>query len=124
VATTVPFPLTTLDVGSHDFGPAPVADTTTSATLVIDRTPASGFNSQPSTTQASIQVMQSNDGGVTWKLEAAADIEGGIITDRHGNTLTQSSVTVGLDPGTSRQMKATVVVSGAAVAVSGSLTIS
>ena len=54
----------------------------------------------------------------------AAGIIGGQYTDPHtGLPYAQSSVAVSLDPGTSRQVKATVVVSGASVAVSGSLTI-
>jgi hypothetical protein len=120
----IAIPLTTLAVGTQDFGPAAVADADSSAALVTDRTPANGFNSQPASTTASIQVMQSGDGGATWDLRAAAGIAGGLYPAPHGGNYLQSTVTVALAPGTGRQVKATVVVAGASVAVSGSLTIS
>lgn len=128
MAGTTTIPLTALAVGSHDFGPVAVADTDSQAVLSVDRTVSKGatqgFNGQPATTQASIQVQQSNDGGTTWKLEAAADIIGGLLTNpKTGQPYTASTLTISLDPGTSRQVKATIVVSGANVAAAGSLTI-
>lgn len=124
MATTIPIPLTTLSVGTHDFGPAAVADNLATATLSIDRTVAGGFNATPAA-QASIQVNQSNDGGTTFIFDGGGAMAGGGITNpRTGLPFTASSVTIPLAPGTGRQVKATVVVSGSSVAVSGSLTVS
>jgi hypothetical protein len=128
MAGTLTIPLVTLTVGTHDFGPRAVADADTQALITVDRTVTNGgvqgFNGQPASTVASVQVQQSGDGGATWKLVAAADIVGGVYTSNHGTTYTSSTVQVGFDPGTGRQAKATIVVSGASVAVAGSLTIS
>jgi hypothetical protein len=130
MAATITVPLTTLTTGTHNYpatGGASVADTDTSALLTIDRTvkngSVQGFNGQPATTQAQIQVYQSDDGGSTWVLLISGTVEGGAYTDAHGNTVTTSSVGVTFNPGTGRLARAAVVVSGASVAVSGSLAI-
>ena len=124
MAGTTNIPLTSLAPGTYDFGPASLADGDRMATLSVDRTVAGGFNSQPATTQAEIGVYQSNDSGATWFLLASATMEGGSFTDRHtGQPYTQSSVTVPLQPGTGRQGKAHIIISGATVAVQGSLVI-
>jgi hypothetical protein len=129
MATTVSIPLTVLSVGTHDFGPAAVADTDTQAVLTVDRTVSKGnvqgFNNQPSTTTADIQIYQSNDGGATWQLLIDGLMVGGTFNNaKTGQVATTSSVTIDFNPGTSRQAKASIVVSGASVAVSGSLTTS
>jgi hypothetical protein len=125
--TTVTIPLTTVTVGTHNFGPAPIADTDTAITLSIDRTvkngPVQGFNGQPATTTAQIETFQSNDGGATWQNLADNTITGGIFT-KGGVQINTDHVITQLNPGTSRQVQATVIVSGASVAVAGSLTTS
>lgn len=124
MATTIPIPLTTLAAGPHDFGPAAIADNLASATLTVDRTVAGGFNATPAA-QASIQVMQSGDGGATFRMVGAGGVEGGSVTNpRTGSPFTASSIVIQLFPGAGRQVKATIVVSGSSVAVSGSLAIS
>ena len=123
--TTVDIPLTTLAPGSYDSGSANLADTYVQAVLSIDRTVANGFNSKSATTQAAISVYQSDDGGATWILLASATLEGGSYINHHtGLPYTESSVTVPLQPGTGRQGKANVTISGSSVAVQGSLVIS
>lgn len=123
--TTVNIPLVTLQVGSHDFGPASLADSDTRAILTISRIVAGGFNAKPATTQAAISIWQSGDGGATWDLLVSADIIGGSYINRHtGLPYTASSVSIPFQPGTGRQVKANVTVSGASVAVQGSLVIS
>lgn len=123
MSTTVPIPTTTLTVGPHDVAPVTVGAAVVQVLLTIDRTVANGFNSQPATTKANIQVQQSDDNGATWWMIAAADIVGGVYQDKHGVNYTKSTLTVSLAPAPSRQLKATIVVSGASVAVAGSLTI-
>jgi len=120
MAGTVNIPLTTLTVGSHVYGPAAVADTDSKVTLTIDRTVASGFNATPAAA-ASIECWQSGDGGSTWQNLAKAGIAGGTQLDKNGQPFAVSSVTVGFSPGTGRQARAVIVVSGASVAVQGSL---
>lgn len=121
--TTVTIPLTTLPVGSRDFGPATVADTATDIVLVIDRTVAGGFNSLTAATTMDLRMFQSGDGGATWQLICGAGIVGGTYTGLDGAVITQSSVEAPLGAGTGREVKATLVVAGTSVAASGTLTI-
>ena len=124
MASTFTIPLTTLAVGAHDFGPAPVPDGDTTITLVIDRTVAGGFNSQPGTTQAAVAVSQSGDGGVTWQgLAGMGPIIGGSFTSaKTGLPVTSERLFTQFSPGTGRVARATVTVAGAGVAVAGTLT--
>lgn len=116
--------------GSYLYGPATVAGTDTTATISIDRTATSGgtagFSAQPDTTEADLIVEQSNDSGQTWLQTASAHIVGGPITYNDPNTgalvtLTVSSLQVSYFPGTGRQMRARVAVTGAPVAITGTL---
>ena len=123
MAGTTNIPLTTLAVGSHDFGPAAIADSDISVKLVIDRTVPNGLNSQPATTVISVALAQSNDGGVTWQnLASGGGIEGGSYIGKTGTTITQSTLFTYFAVGVSRQVKATVTVAGAPVAVAGTVT--
>jgi hypothetical protein len=131
VAGTLTIPLTTLAVGAHTFPPAggaSVADGDSLVRLSIDRTvkngSVQGFNGQPATTTALIYAYQSNDGGATWKWIAGDQVTGGIYTSPKTGQENTDYVEVGLDPGTGRLVRATVTVSGAAVAVAGALTTS
>lgn len=129
MAGTMTIPLTTLPVGTQHFpasGGFSLADTDTEAQLTIDRTVAGGFNSAPATTEAAIEVDQSNDGGSTWFQLAATTFFGGIYQTKAngGGQLNANGFTVTPAPGTGRLARATVTISGAAVAVAGSLVIS
>lgn len=125
MAATLNIPLTTLPVGTRRFGPANLADSDTLAVITIDRTVTGGLNAAPGTTQVVILVEQSSDGGTTWFPRASTSMAGGIFTDRGtGGTLTANDVGVTLEAGTGRQARAAVTVSGAPVAVAGSLVIS
>lgn len=124
MAGTTNIPLTTLAVGPHTFpasGGMAVADSDTLVRLSIDRTVVNGFNTQPATTTALIYTYQSSDGGTTWKWIAGDQITGGIYSSAKTGQENTDYVEVNLDPGTGRLVKATVTVSGAAVAVAGSL---
>jgi len=137
MAGTVTIPLTTLTVGRHDF-PAngqgvAVADTDTLIVLAVDRTVTNGgvqgFDQQPPSTAAEILAEQSNDGGANWFLAVGGTVTGGHLVNPpppkgDGGTTLQSVVRVPVYPGTGRRVRASVTVSGAQVAVSGSLTIS
>jgi hypothetical protein len=119
--TTVNIPLTTLPVGVRDFGPAPIADTDTSATFTIDRTVAAGLKSVSPTVNVNLTVYQSDDGGVTWFELGGGDFPGGDLgTAKFANT---AQVQCWFQPGTGRQARAHVIVTGGSVAVQGSLTI-
>lgn len=134
---TVNIPLSRLAVGEHQYPPGgggvPVADSDSLITLSIDRTVSQGqtqgFDGQPATTTAEITAWQSNDGGGSWFLAVAGTVLGGhiVTTDRNGNVLGTaqfSKVEVPVYPGTGRQVRASVTVAGATVAVAGSLTTS
>jgi hypothetical protein len=124
---TVTIPLAVLTAGSHEFGPAAVADADSRVRLDVDRTVSKGatqgLNGQPATTLVSIQASQSGDGGATWVLLTAAGLAGGSYTDPDSGLFTQSSVFVTLLPGTGRQAKAAIV-TNTSVAVAGTLTTS
>lgn len=122
MASTLTIPLVTLQIGSLDFGPSAAADSENSLVLTIDRTVTGGLNSLTAATTINISVWQSNDSGVTWSEVGAFGTTGGTFTDHHtGLARTTSTMTTNLQPGTSRQLKATVVVGGTAVAVAGTL---
>jgi hypothetical protein len=117
---TVPIPLSTLPTGARTFGPAAVADTDTGFTLTVDRTVPGGLTATPAA-RISLAVEQSDDGGATWYPIAAAGIDGGAVPDKTGGTATSSRVFSTWSPGASRQARAVITVTGAAVAVAGSL---
>jgi len=123
VPSTFTIPLTTVAVGTRTFGPATLADTDTLVTLTIDRTVTGGFNSQPASTTARISIEQSNDGGSTWNELAATTFFGGVLTMHGGLPVNSNDVGVFLFPGTGRRGRAVVTITGAAVAVAGSLAI-
>jgi hypothetical protein len=128
MAGTVTIPLTTLPVGAHAFGPAAAADSDHGVLLTVDRTVTGGFNSQPASTTADYRADQSADGGVTWVLIAGGTMGGGTVAAVQpprgpGGTMGTSTVSADMLPGTGRQVRAVVTVSGAPVAVAGTLTI-
>lgn len=124
--TTLPLPLTTLGVGEREYGPVSVDDTVVRATLTVDRTVTDGgvqgLNGQPASTKVEIGVWQTSDGGVSWQFRASAGLIGGVYTNA-GNPYVESNVSVDLTPGAGRRVKAVVTVTGASVAVAGSLTV-
>lgn len=120
---TFNIPLTTLQVGTQDFGPVTVADTDTLILLTIDRTVANGFNSKTPATTCRISIFMSSDGGNTWDELAATTFSGGIASN-HAGQINANDVGVFLHPGTNRQTRAEVVTGGTSVAVQGSLVIS
>lgn len=132
MASTFPIPLTTLPVGSRQFGPATIPDADTSVTFSIDRTVAGGLNSLTTASALTLKAEMSTDSGATWHaVDSAAGTDtswgtnGGDISgiDRHGNpTGLVSSGTWSLAPGTSRRLRATITVSGpSSIAVAGSI---
>lgn len=122
MATTFNIPLVTLPVGSRQFGPATPADSEVSITLTVDRTVSGGLNSLTSGSVLGADVQESLDGGVTWQDLGAWTAPGGTITNRHGVVYAASSGTWNLIPGTSRQLRATVTVSGpSSIAVAGTI---
>ena len=135
MAATITIPLTRLSPGTVRFpvaGGQAVADTDTLIVLTVDRTVSQGatqgFNGQPATTTAEITAEQSNDGGATWFLAVGGTVGGGQFFNPpppkgDGSLITASLVQVPLYAGTGRQVRATVTVTGAQVAVAGSLTV-
>lgn len=122
MSTTFNIPLTTLQVGSRDLGPTSPKNIEQSILLTVDRTVAGGLNSLGTDSSIEFLVMQSNDGGATWILTVGGSMPGGVFTDKLGATIGVSTLRVDLFPGTSRQLKATVTVSGPSpIAVAGTL---
>lgn len=132
MASTFTIPATALPVGVTELGPSSVPDADTTVTITLDRTASKGatqgFNSQPGTTQMNVQLEQSDDGGTSWQpLAAMGPVIGGIFTmTKTGTvtTITSERLFTEFNPGTGRQVRATVTVSGASVAVAGTLTTS
>lgn len=120
--TVVTIPLTTIPVGSHDFGPSAISNTISTVEIDIDRTVAGGLNSQPATTQLTLSLFQSPDSGVTWNPLTSGICIGGIIVNRDG-TITTNDVGGSLTPGNGREIKGNITVTGSSVAVSGEITI-
>jgi hypothetical protein len=119
--TTLTIPLTTLPLGSRDFGPVTIADAEVKIVLTIDRTVTGGLNSLTPASVAAVDVSQSNDGGGTWQLNVGGTFPGGLIPTMKAGNLTVSALNVDLAPGTSRRLKATLTVTGTPVAVAGTL---
>jgi hypothetical protein len=120
---TLNIPLTTLQAGTHDFGPAAVNDADTLAILTVDRTVTNGFNSKTSATTCHISIHQSNDNGNTWVELASTDFAGGIASN-HAGQINENDVGIHFWPGTGRLTRAEVIIGGSSVAVSGSLVVS
>lgn len=114
---TFNIPLTTLPVGSHDFGPTTAADADKYILVTIDRTVAGGLNATAAAT-IEITAFQSNDGGVSFFEIGGTECLGGAKAGRFGNI---DNITLTLQPGISRQVKANVTVIGSSVAVAGTI---
>lgn len=124
---TVTIPLTTLPVGTQHFGPAAIADTDNRIAVVIDRMVAGGLDGLTPATTITLECEQSDDGGTTWVPVGGTTFAGGHETTSKTGvtvTVTTDSFTVTLNPGTSRQGRATLTVAGTSVAVQGSITTS
>lgn len=127
MAGTTNIPLTTLASGIHHFGPTAVADTDSTYALLIDRTVTGGLNSVPATTTVTISGEESLDGGNSWLPLAGSGTQGGVYQApawQGGGTITTFGVAGSFTPGTGRQVRATVTVSGGSVAAAGTLTVS
>jgi len=124
MAGTTAIPLTTLQTGAHTFGPASVADTDATTVLTVDRTVAGGLNSLTAAAAIEILIEQSDDGGTTWFLLVDGVIAGGPVAAKGGGSAATAQVGVTYGPGTGRQTRATLTVSGGPIRVQGSLTTS
>lgn len=121
MATTFTIPLTTLPVGSQTFGPENAKNSEAQIVLTIDRTVAGGLNSLTTSSVLGADVQQSNDGGATWIDLGAWQAPGGTITIK-GTQVNASTGTWNLRPGTSRELRAMITVSGpSSIAVAGTI---
>lgn len=120
---TLNIPLVTLQPGSYRFpasGAASVADADNGITLTIDRTVTGGLNSVTFAVTVAVQAFQVDAAGT--RQLGGATAPGGVITaDKGGGTVTVFGYNTPLFPGTSRQVYATVQVTGGPVAVQGTL---
>ena len=123
MAGTLNIPLTTLAPGTYNFGPANVADADSVTRLSVNRNVTGGLNSLSAAVTVSIEVWQSDDSGASWYNLATAGLVGGPGGDSP-KTPGTNSVEVKFAPGTGRQARAVITVSGGSVAVSGTLTTS
>lgn len=121
MAGTLTIPQTTLQPGTRSFGPAAIADADKHVVLTVDRSLAGGLTATPAA-RVRLVIEQSNDAGATWELLALADLDGGTVLNlKTGQVATSQRVFTDWDSGTGRQARATIVVTGAAVTVAGSL---
>lgn len=100
-------------VGSQNFGPANVPDSSNVITFRLARCTTATPSFWPSagvTVQAQMYV--SLDGGNTWVDSAGFGSSGGIHVNRLGIEVPESTVRCPLPPGTGRRVKATVTVAG------------
>jgi hypothetical protein len=111
--TTVNLPLTVLGPGTYTFGPYPVADADTQATLSVDRTPGNGLNTRDGNTVMLITLAQSDDDGGSWTVLNTGQVLGG----QFSNT---SQVNVPLLAATGRTVRCNVSLTGQEVAIAGS----
>lgn len=125
MATTIPIPLTTLQVGTTTFGPVTFPPSFSRTVLTIDRTVANGLNVNPSTT-ITYQVELSANGTTGWRNISGSTVTGGILQNDDGSTVTaQIDDTHWGTPWPANQhLRAVVIIAGHACAVSGSLVIS
>ena len=121
---TTAIPLTTLSVGSHEYGPANMNPNETLVNLSIDRTVAGGFNEAPASTVALIYIWLSTDGGNTWLWVAGDQMTGGTYTSPKTGLEVTDYVELDMPTGPGKRVKAVITVFGAAVAMAGSLTTS
>jgi hypothetical protein len=123
---TFTIPQTTLPVGTTSLGPFTIADSDAVISTVIDRTVPGGLNSLTSATLYSLTAQQSNDGGATWHdLAGDSGVPGGLIPAKGGGSKTQDTTWTQLNPGTSRQVRAQVIISGpSSITFAGSVTTS
>jgi hypothetical protein len=121
--TTFTIPLVTLPVGARQFGPTHPADTEGAIVLTIDRTVTAGLNSLAADSTITTDVEQSNDGGASWQDLGGTVFPGGLyFSAKTGANAAASTGRWNLIPGTSRQLRATVTVSGpASIAVAGTI---
>lgn len=127
MASTFTFPRVVLALGTTVIpatGGASVPDGDNSVTISIDRTVSGGFNSVTSSVQMTVMLSQSDNGGSTWQeLAACGPVTGGsVISSKTGLLITVSDLYTQLNPGTSRVVNATVVLTGGRVAVAGTIT--
>ena len=128
MATTFQFPVNNFGPGSQTFPARSVPDTASQVTLALDRS---------TMTDPALDVVLtidfSPDGGVTWAstspgpqmggFPAGAEIVGGAVLNKDGSVATTSSRTFPFPPGTNRQVRGSVVVSGAPLATIATLTL-
>jgi len=123
--STFSIPNITVQVGTRQFGPFAIPDADNGIEIDIDRTQSPHpLNGLTSATTYSVELQQSNDGGVTWKaLGGASGIPGGTILTKTGATRVTDSVFTMFDPGTGRQLRCQVIVTGPSpITLSGTIT--
>jgi hypothetical protein len=119
----VSIPNLALPVGTRTFGPAALGAGFHEATITLDRTVASGLNAAPTTTTITMVIEESTDSGATWHgLNGAGDTTTGGTTSNHNGQINLSITSITLS-GLASEMRATLIVAGAAVTIAGSLAI-
>jgi hypothetical protein len=120
VPINLSIPLTTLQVGVREFGPATMANADSKIVMTIDRTVANGLTATPAA-RIDLNVMVSHDAGANWVSVAQTSYSGGSHLDRLGAVRTQDVLQIGFGPEVNRRLKAVLTVSGSSVAVAGTL---
>ncbi len=122
MTVSIAIPTTTLPVGAHSFGPATVNSTDTQATININPQVPGGLDAVTSAV-LDIVIEGSTDGGVTWhELAGASGVQGPVLDHHTGLPAAAWDLGVTL-PGQAFQVRGTVTVHNAAVAIGGSVVI-
>lgn len=133
MSLNITFGPVTINFGSRTFGPATASNTDTFVSLSVDRTVPVGLNSLDANSSILV-VMEMSTDGINW--HAVDTDQMGTLTswstyggdqsyiDKHGvlQPVPKSAGRWPLFPGTSRELRATVTISGGVpIAVAGSL---
>lgn len=111
VRTSIPV---NLPVGVHELGPAPLPDGLSSFNFTLDRCTTANPTVWPNaSTKIHADFLISIDGGKSWLACGSFNAVGGISMKEKGveDTVSRGWVSP-IPPGTSRQIKATVIIAG------------
>lgn len=132
---TTNIPLTTLPVGTRQFGPHTANNNDSSVILNINRDPSGGLNSLTSENVLQVEAQMSTDGGATWHAVDTDQQGSQTYFVMNGGTYTYIERGTGIErthvvssaqwplyPGINRRLRAFITVSGpSSITVSGSI---
>ena len=116
------FPLANYPVGIRTFGPRAIPDDATEIYFEFARcTDATPTIWAQDNRRIKYDQEVSYDGGVTWRYSGGFGCHGGIHVRRDGTQASLSTIRVRLRPGTGRQLRITITISGGSIRTTGSV---